>query len=76
MLATGEAGLDESVGALGADEVVMPIAPRLTIVIGATPGIEMITDDEVEILNRLQVRKATQFLYYRPSASFAAVLSG
>jgi hypothetical protein len=76
MLATGQAGVDEFVGALGADEVVMPVAPRLTIIIGATAGIETVTDDEVEILNRLQVRKAAQFVHYRPSAPFAAVLSG
>ena len=76
MRSTGEAGVDEFVGAVGADEVVMPIAPRLAITIGATSGVERLTDAEVEAQNRLQVAKAQQYVHFRPSALFGSALSG
>ena len=55
-----------------ADEIVMPLTPRLLIVLGASNGTRSIPDDEVDSYNALQGRLARDYLIYRPTATFAA----
>ena len=74
ILSTGAAGVGEDVGADNADQILMPITPSLTIVVGSSEGYRAISDADVDELNQLQVRKASQYVHYRPSAGFATDL--
>jgi hypothetical protein len=69
---TGAAGLAEGVTVDLADEIFMPLAPRLLVVIGPPDEERSIADDEVDKYNRLQARLAQEYLIYRPTANFAA----
>lgn len=53
-----------------ADEIVMPLTPRLLIVLGASNGTRSIPDDEVDSYNALQARLAREYLIHRPTATF------
>lgn len=68
--ASGEAGpgvpIDE------ADEIVMPLTPRLMVSLGQPDGARSIPDDEVDWYNALQVRLAREYLIHRPAATFTA----
>ena len=69
---TGAAGPDAGVTIDQADEIVMPLTPRLLIVLGTSNGIRLIPDDEVDSCNALQTRLARDYLIYRPTAAFTA----
>jgi hypothetical protein len=67
--------IDRTTGAAGvpaddADEIVMPITPRLLIVVSASNGTRSIPDDEVDSYNALQARLARDYLIHRPAATF------
>ena len=69
--------IDRTTGATGvpvddADEIVMPLTPRLLIVLGMSNGTRSILDDEVDSYNALQARLARDYLVYRPTATFTA----
>ena len=66
--------MDEAVGAENADDIVMPLSPRITVVLGAT-GYRDLSDMEVDELNALQARKATQYVHYWRGASFLTDLA-
>ena len=68
--ATGAAGRDAGVTIDEADEILMPLTPRLLIVLGASNGTRSIPDDEVDSYNTLQARLARDYLIHRPSATF------
>lgn len=55
-----------------ADEIVMPLTPRLLIVLGESHGTRSIPDDEVDSYNALQARLARDYLIHRPTAAFTA----
>jgi Protein of unknown function (DUF4238) len=69
--------IDRTTGATGvpvddADEIVMPMTPRLLIVLGESNGTCSISDDEVDSYNALQARLAHDYLIHRPAATFTA----
>ncbi len=69
--------IDRTTGATGvpvdeADEIVMPLTPRLLIVLGVSNGTRSIPDDEVDSYNALQARLARDYLIHRPAATFTA----
>jgi hypothetical protein len=66
---TGAAGLAAGVAIDQADEIRMPVAPDLTVVVGPPDGVRTLADDEVDEFNRLQARLATEYIVYRPSAA-------
>jgi hypothetical protein len=68
--ATGAAGLAEGVAVDQADTVLMPLTPRLLVVLGPSNAVRSIPDDLVDTYNRLQVRVAKDYVYYRPGADF------
>ncbi len=68
--ASGEAGSD--VPTDQADEIVMPLTPRLLVSVGLPDGARSIPDDEVDWYNALQVRLAREYLIHRPAATFTA----
>jgi hypothetical protein len=70
--ATGCAGLAEGVAVDQADEVLMPLAPRLLAVLGPPDGTRTISDGEVDSYNQLQVRVANSYVVHRPGALLAA----
>ncbi|GEM_PF-3951427 len=57
-----------------ADEVVMPLTPRLLISVGPPNGMRSITDDEVDSYNAMQVRLARDYLVHRPGDTFNATI--
>lgn len=69
--ATGAVGPDGGVPIDQADVIVMPVSPRLLVVLGRSAhGSRVLSDDEVDRYNELQVRGAQDFVYYRPGAVF------
>jgi len=68
--ATGATGFGEGVAVDQADKVLMPLSPRLVVAVGTTAGMRMISDDEVDDLNKLQVRMADRYVVHRPGGSF------
>lgn len=73
--ATGAAGLQGDVAIDVADRIILPLGPRLVVVIGEPNGNRMISDEEVEHLNDLQVRVAKRLVFHRPTVDFAATMS-
>jgi hypothetical protein len=69
-LTSGEAGPGVPVDQ--ADEIVMPLTPRLLVSVGLPDGARSISDDEVDSYNALQVRLAREYLIHRPAATFTA----
>lgn len=69
---TGAAGLAEGVAVDQADQVIMPLSPRLLVAIGDRVGSRSISDDEVNEFNRLQVHLAKDYVVHRPGAGLAA----
>src|SRR5262249_25127742 len=70
--ATGAFGLSQGVTVDKADEIFMPITPRLLVAIGPPNGARTLADDEVDAYNRMQVREARDYVMHRPGANFAA----
>jgi hypothetical protein len=70
--ATGTVGLAQGVTADQADEIFMPLAPRLLVSLGSPDGTRSIPDDEVDQYNQWQSRAAQDYLIHRPAASFTA----
>ena len=68
--ATGAVGLAQGVTADQADEIFMPLAPRLLVTVGPPDGARPIPDGEVDQYNRWQTRAAQDYLIHRPAASF------
>jgi hypothetical protein len=68
---TGAAGLAEGVAIDQADEIVMPVGPRLLVAIGPPDAARAISDAAVDLYNGLQVRAARDFVMHRPGANFA-----
>lgn len=68
--ASGEAGPGVPID--NADEIVMPLTPRLLVSVGLPDGARSIPDDEVDWYNALQVRLAREYLIHRPAAKFTA----
>jgi Protein of unknown function (DUF4238) len=71
--------VDRATGAAGpgvpiddADEILMPLTPRLLVVVGLADGTRSIPDDDVDSHNALQARLARDYLIHRPAASFPA----
>lgn len=69
--------IDKTTGLTGvpvddADEIVMPMTPRLLILLGVSDGTRSIPDDEVDSYNALQARLARDYLIHRPAATFTA----
>lgn len=73
---TGAVGIAEGVTVDSADEIFMPLAPRLLIAVGPPDGARSIPDDEVDQYNRRQARAAQTYVIYRPGADFAASIAG
>ena len=69
---TGAAGLAAGVAIYQADEIRMPVAPDLTVVVGPPDGVCTLADEEVAEFNRLQSRLAAEYIIYRPSAGACA----
>lgn len=53
-----------------ADEILMPLTPRILVVLGPSNGTRSIPDDEVDTYNALQARLARVYLVHRPAATF------
>jgi hypothetical protein len=70
--ATGAVGLGQGVPADQADQIFMPLAPRLLVAVGPPDGTRSIPDDEVDQYNRWQARAAHDYLIHRPGANFTA----
>lgn len=68
----GTYGISHGVTVDNAQKIVMPLTPRLLVAIGPQDGARMITDDEVDAYNMMQVREAREYVIYRPGANFAA----
>jgi hypothetical protein len=68
--ASGEAGPGVPIDQ--ADEIVMPLTPRLRVSVGLPDGARSIPDDEVDWYNALQVRLAREYLIHRPADAFTA----
>ena len=68
--ATGAVGLAQGVTADQADQIFMPLAPRLLVAVGPADGARSIPDDEVDQYNRWQARAAHDYLIHRPGANF------
>jgi hypothetical protein len=71
--------IDRASGAVGpgvpiddSDEILMPLTPRLLVVVGLPDGTRSIPDDEVDSHNALQARLARDYLIHRPCAPFPA----
>lgn len=73
--ATGAVGLAQGVTADQADEIFMPVAPRLLVTVGPPDGARSIPDDEVDQYNRWQARAAHDYLFHRPTANFTASIT-
>ena len=69
--ATGAVGLAEGVLVDQADEIFMPLTPRLLVVVGPPDGASSIPDDEVDEYNKRQARAAQDYVIHRPGADFA-----
>ena len=72
--ATGAVGLTGGVAIDEADEIVMPLAPRLVVAVGPPDGIRRMSDDEVDALNKSEVRLADSYAVYRPGANLKAAV--
>jgi hypothetical protein len=72
---TGLAGLAAGVAVDVADEIVMPLGPRLLAVVGRPNAVQTITDNEVDRFNELQVHVANEFIYHRPTVDFSASIA-
>jgi hypothetical protein len=70
--ATGAAGRAAGVTIDQADEILMPLTPRLLIAFGPPNGTRAIPDHEVDEHNALQARLARGYLIHRPAATFTA----
>lgn len=71
--ATGAAGRAAGVTIDQADEILMPLTPRLLIILGPPNGTRAIPDHEVDSHNTLQARLARDYyLIHRPAATFTA----
>jgi hypothetical protein len=70
--ATDAVGVTQGVTADHADEIFMPLAPRLLVTLGPPDGARPIPDDEVDQYNQRQARAAQDYLIHRPGANFAA----
>lgn len=64
--ATGAVGLAQGVTADQADEILMPLAPRLLVAVGPPGGTRALPDDEVDQYNQRQARAAQDYLIHRP----------
>jgi hypothetical protein len=69
---TGAVGLAQGVTPDHADEIFMPLAPRLLVTLGPPDGTRSIPDDEVDQYSQWQARAAQDYLIHRPAASFPA----
>jgi hypothetical protein len=67
--ATGAYGLSQGIAVDGADEVFMPLTPRLLVAIGPPDGTRSISDDEVDAYNEMEVREAKGYVLHRPGAN-------
>lgn len=73
--ATGAVGLAQGVTVDYADEIFMPLAPRLLVAVGPSDGARSISDDEVDQYNQRQARAAHDYLIHRPGANFTASIA-
>jgi hypothetical protein len=55
-----------------ADEIRMPLTPRLLVIFGPPNGTRAIPDHEVDSHNALQARLARDYLIHRPATTFTA----
>jgi hypothetical protein len=68
--ATDAVGLAQGVTADHADEIFMPLTPRLLVAVGPPDGARSIPDHEVDQYNQRQARAAHDYLIHRPGANF------
>jgi hypothetical protein len=73
--ATGALGLANGVAVDVADKIIMPLGPRLAVVVGQPTASRSITDDEVDLLNKRQVHVARDVIFHRPAMNFAASIA-
>jgi len=55
-----------------ADEIFMPLTPRLIVSVGSPVGTRSISDAEVDHYNEIQARVAQDYVVHRPGADFTA----
>lgn len=73
--ATGAVGAAEGVTVGQADEIFMPVAPRLLVTLGPPDGARSISDDQVDQYNSWQARSAKDYVVWRPGADFTASIA-
>jgi hypothetical protein len=71
----GEFGVSQGITVDEADEIFMPLAPRLLVVVGPPHAARTLSDDKVDAHNKMQVREARDYVIHRPSANFAASIT-
>jgi hypothetical protein len=72
---TGEFGISQGITVDEADEIFMPLTPRLLVVVGPPDAARTLPDDEVDAYNEMQVREARDCVIHRPGAQFAASIA-
>jgi hypothetical protein len=72
---TGEFGISQGITVDEADEIFMPLTPRLLVVVGPPDAARALPDDEVDAYNKMQAREAKDYVIRRPSANFAASIA-
>ncbi len=70
----GLAGYGEFVGLAKATHVILPLDPKVLAVLGAGNGFRQISDDEVDLFNRLEARASKNHVFYRPSVDFKVAI--
>jgi hypothetical protein len=69
---TGAAGVAQGVTVGNADEIFMPLTPRLIVSVGSLTGTRSVSDAEVDHYNEIQARVAQDYVVHRPGANFTA----
>jgi hypothetical protein len=72
---TGEFGISQGISVDEADEIFMPLTPRLLVVVGPPNAARTVSDDEVDAYNKMQVREARDYVFHRPNANLAASIT-
>ena len=67
----GGLGIFDGVGLANADEIVLPLTPHHTAVLGRSDQSREATADEVDRYNALQVRLAYRYVYMQPTGDLA-----
>lgn len=71
----GEFGISRGITVDEADEIFMPLTPRLLVVVGPPNAARPLSDNEVDAYNKMQVREAKDYVIHRPSANLAASIT-